>query len=644
MPDRPREPSRTHLSDPEVSRIFRSTFPREAEEKGFRTGSWRVLPRSPEELKPLHSTMLHAFATAAKLEDKTGITLLPEDEDDPVQHRTYRELYERAKIIAAALEDEGVQRGDRVVTVLDTSYEFVTSFFALQRLGAIPCPSYPPAALEKAEVSIDRIAHIAQHAGARFVITTRQLQPLLGGIANQVRGMQKILAVESLARHRAREVRAARAHGADPAFVQYTSGSTGRPKGVLLSHTNLVSNLHAIGQGLRINRSDVGISWLPLFHDMGLIGSLLNFIYWRLPMVMMSPTSFLMRPHRWLKAISDYKGTITSAPNFAYGLCVKRVRPREREGLDLSSLRLTLNGAEPVNLKTLLEFEESFAPHGFRPEAMFPVYGLAESTLAVTFPPPGEPLRSQSVDRHSLASGRVVPALGEGASAVVCVGRPIPGHEIQIVDEHGSAVREREVGHVIVRGPSVMQGYFQDPKATQAVLRKGYLWTGDLGFVGEGGLYITGRAKDLIIIRGKNHYAEDVERVAEHIEGVRAGGAVAFAVYDEDKAMDLVVLVCETKVAGESARDKLVLAVNELVAQECGLPVDEVVLVPPGVIPKTSSGKRQRAVCRQRYLDDELVAARTGKLKLALVFARSGAGFLRMLNRRFLKRQREPDE
>jgi len=643
-PKGPFEPGRDHLHDPEVSRVFRSTFPASAEDTGFRTGSWRVLPKSPEELKPLYPTILHAFAAAARHEERIGITLLPEDEDDPVQHQSYRLLYEKSKLVAAALEEEGIRKGDRVVLVLPTSFEFVIAFFAVQRLGAVPCPSYPPAALEKSEVGIERIAHIAQHAGAQVVLANRALQTLLGGLAHEVPALRRVLSIEKLLRFRAREVRSARAHFDDPAFVQYTSGSTGSPKGVLLSHGNLVSNLHAIGQGLRVRRGDVGVSWVPLYHDMGLIGSLLNFIYWRLPMVMMSPTSFLMRPHRWLKAITDYKGTITSAPNFAYSLCSKRIKPRERSGFDLSSLRLTLNGAEPVNLKTLLDFQEAFGPCGFKPEAMFPVYGLAESTLAVTFPPPGEPLRSRSVDRALLAAGRVRTATGEGSVQLVCCGIPIPGHEVQCVDEKGRPVGEAEVGHVLVRGPSLMQGYFQDPKATQAVLRAGWLWTGDLGFVDEGGLYLTGRAKDLIIVRGKNHYAEDVERVAEHVEGTRAGGVVAFAVYDEEKASDLVVLVCETKLTDEAAREMVVAAVSERVSLECGLTVDEVVLVPPGTLPKTSSGKRQRSLCRQRYLDDELVPSRTGKLKLALVFARSGAGFLRMLNRRFLRAQHAPAE
>jgi acyl-CoA synthetase (AMP-forming)/AMP-acid ligase II len=656
MPDTPRP------SDPEVSRIFRSTFPRqEFEDSGFRTGSWRVLPRSAEELKPLHPTLLHAFAAAARLEEKAGITLLPEDEDDKVLHQSYRELYERSKLVSAALEAAGVRRGDRIVLVLPTSFEFVICFFACQRLQAVPCPSYPPAALEKAEVALERIAHITAHAQAAFIITNRSLQPLLGGIAHRVRGMRDILVAESLLRHRAREAKSARAHATDAAFVQYTSGSTGSPKGVMLSHHNLVANLHAIGQGLRVRRTDIGMSWLPTYHDMGLIGGLLFFIYWRLPLVLMPPTAFLMRPVRWLKAIQDYRATVTAAPNFAYGLCVKRVRARDREGLDLSSLRLTLNGAEPVNLKTLNEFHQSFAPHGFKPEAMFPVYGLAEATLAVTFPPPGEPLRALSVDRQSLADGRVVPALGEGAAHLVCVGRPVPGHDVQVVDERGRTVVERQVGHVLVRGPGVMQGYFGgagfagdgrrpegrsmiDPKATQAVLRGGWLWTGDLGFIGDGGLYIAGRAKDLIIVRGKNHYAEDVERVAEKAEGVRPGGAVAFAVYDEEQARDLVVIVCETRLDDESQRETLVGKVSELVSAECSLPVDEVVLVPPGTIPKTSSGKRQRALCRKRYLDDTLLPEQTSALKLALVFARSGAGFLRMLNRRFLRGQREPDE
>jgi acyl-CoA synthetase (AMP-forming)/AMP-acid ligase II len=360
-----------------------------------------------------------------------------------------------------------------------------------------------------------------------------------------------------------------------------------------------------------------------------------------------------MQPIRWLRTITKHKGTLSPAPNFAYSFCVKRLRPRDRAGIDLSSWRLALNGAEPVNLRTLRDFAETFAPLGFKASALYPVYGLAESALALTFPDLHKAaadkeehvanwVRHLVVDRAELAAGRVVERQGQGTMALVGVGRAVPGHEVHVVDDKGRRVGERTVGHVIARGPSVMRGYFANPEATAKVLRNGWLWTGDLGFFSEGELFITGRAKDLIIIRGKNFYAEDLERIAERIEGVRGGGAVAFGVYDEERAADVSVMVCESTEKDPAKREALVAKVAERIAAQSGLSLDEVVLVPPGSVPKTSSGKRQRALTRQLYLAGTLVPKHTGTLKLAWVFARSGAGLLSLLKRRLTGR-REPD-
>ncbi len=308
----------------EVSRIFRSTFPADFERDDFRTGAWRRMPTRPEDLKPLHPTMLHAFAAAARLEEKIGITLIPEDEDEPEQHFSYAHLYDRSKRIAAALQKRGLKRGDRVVLVLPTSFEFVLALFAVQRLGAIPCPSYPPAALEKAEVGLQRIEHIARHCDASACITTAKLLPLLGSLAKHVKGLHDIVAVEALLGSDARGAPKAVSHASDPAFIQYTSGSTGHPKGVLLSQANLVANIHASGQALRIGRRDAVCSWLPLYHDMGLIGGLLFAVYWRLPLALMAPTTFLLRPARWLWTIQKHKSTLTASPNFGYRACAVR--------------------------------------------------------------------------------------------------------------------------------------------------------------------------------------------------------------------------------------------------------------------------------------------------------------------------------
>jgi acyl-CoA synthetase (AMP-forming)/AMP-acid ligase II len=636
-----------------VSAVFRSSFPAERSTGSFRTGAWALgVARTEDELKPLHPTMLHALSAAARLSPERGIALIPEDEDEADGFLSYADLYAKGRAVAGALQAKGFRRGDRALLVMPTGADLIIAFFGVQLAGGIPVPSYPPAALEKTELALERLKHIAKHSGAKACLASASLIPLLGEVALSVKSIDHLRTVQSLLDEKARPAKA-HAVSSDPAFIQYTSGSTGNPKGVLLTHRNLAANVHAIGQALKIRRTDVTVSWLPLYHDMGLIGVLLFSVYWRLPLALMPPTAFLMRPVRWLQAISKYKGTLSPAPNFAYALCAKRIRPRDREGLDLSTWRLALNGAEPVNLRTLRDFTEAFAPHGFKASALYPVYGLAESSLAVTFPDlhsgsrlknasVGDWVRHLVVDRTELAAGRVVERKGQGTMAVVSVGRSVPGHEVLVVDDKGRPLKERSVGHVIARGPSVMKGYYADAEATAKVLRSGWLWTGDLGFFDAGELFITGRAKDLIIIRGKNFYAEDLERIAERIERVRPGGAVAFGVYDEERAADVSVMVCETKVEDAAQRQVLAGQVSEQVATQSGLVLDEVVLVPPGTVPKTSSGKRQRALTRQLYLEHELVPKRTGTLKLAWVFARSGAGLLSLLKRRITGR-REPD-
>ena len=639
------------MPGPPDSRAFRSSFP-DLTDPGFRSAAWRSgVPTRAEDLVPIHATLVDAMASAARLGEKVGITLIADDEEAAEEIRSYRQLWAEIKDVAFELAARGVLRGDRVLIVLPTSYEFVLAFFAVQRLGAVPVPSYPPAALERVETGLERLAHIGNHSRSAWCLTTRALRPVIGDLALRVKTLRRIMAVDTIL-EQADDDDDERASLSipqlvapkpeDPALIQYTSGSTGNPKGVLLTHANVTANIHAAGLASHVSRSDSMTSWLPLYHDMGLVGGLLFAIYWRMRLVLMSPTAFLMRPSRWLWAFHNHKTTLTAAPNFAYALCVRRVRPADRQGLDLSSWRLALNGAEPVNQKTVSQFIETFAPHGFRPETMYPVYGLAESVVAVTFPTPGDPLRFESVDRSELASGSVVPAEGEGAVVLACVGKAVPGHSVMVADENGHELADCEVGHIVVRGPSLMQGYYKDPNASGKVLRDGWLWTGDLGYVKDGGLYVAGRVKDLIIVRGKNFYAEDIERVAEAVEGARSGGTVAFAVYDEDAARDVVVIVCETKVESEAAESKMAEAILESVGQTCGLTVDEVVFVSPGTIPKTSSGKRQRSLTRERYLKHALVPDKTGKLALANVFARSAAGLLAMIGRQMRGRRHEP--
>ncbi len=628
-------------------RIFRPTFP-DVEHSGFRTSAWQAgVAHSAQDLKPYHSTLLHAFATAAKLEEKVGITLIHAATErgapDVEEQHSFRAIYHGATRMAGALGALGVKKGERVLLVLPTSFELITAFFAIEMLGAIPVPTYPPTGL-RVEMAIDRLCHVARHSGSRVCLTNRQIHSFLGELALRVEGMQHIVDVEDVAGKSTVPLADLRASGNDPAFIQYTSGSTGYPKGVLLAHENLVANIHAIGQAMQIRRTDVVVSWLPLYHDMGLIGALLFSIYWRLPLVLMDPVSFLAKPSRWLWAIHRHRGTLSPAPNFAYALCARRVKPTERAGLDLSSWRLALNGAEPVNYRTVQAFHDMYEGHGFSASAMLPVYGLAESSLAVTFPMSGQPPRCEVVDRDALANGFAVRAEGQdNPFAVVSVGSAVPGHEVVVVSQEGERLPEREVGHILVRGPSLMRGYYDDSEATAAVMRDGWLWTGDLGFFAGGELYVTGRAKDLIILRGRNIYAEDLERIAERVEGVRPGGAYAFAVYDDAKATDRVVMVIESRIGEKPAMAALVDKVSEAVMEMSDVKLDEVAIVGPGTVPKTSSGKKQRSLCRELYLKHGLKEPPSRKVALGLFFVRSRAGFLLAGAKKLIqRRRREP--
>ncbi len=629
--------------DGEISRVFRSSFPHE-ESKAFRTNTWRF--GVAESLEPLYPTMLHAFAHAAKRDATTGITMLDDRAERPEQQRSYRELYHQSVSVAAHLAQHGVKPGDRVVIVLPTCFEFVTTFFAVQLLGAVPVPSYPPAALERAAKAIERLRHVVASAGAGLCVTNVKLLTLLGQLATDG-GVAKFVTVESLRSGDKASVPKVPRSDDDPAFIQFTSGSTDRPKGVLLTQSNLVMNIHAMGQAMRITRDDRGASWLPLYHDMGLIGGLLTSIYWHMPLALMSPLAFMADPLRWLRTIDRHKASISPAPNFAYALCAKRAakHPDQVTGLDLSTWRVALNGAESVSKDVLDEFQAAFGPLGFKRTAMLPVYGLAEASLAVTFPDVDDAPEWEVVDRHALAAGHAMTIDAQHANAMtlVSVGTSLPGHEFIVVDEHGHELPEKEVGHVVTRGPSIMEGYYGDPAKTAQVLLDGTLWTGDLGYVSAGRLFITGRTKDLVIVRGRNYYSEDLERMAATVPGVRGGGVVAFAVHDDSDSTEVAVMVCETRETDPDARIEIVRKVSDVVANGSGIRLDEVVLAEPGTIPKTSSGKPQRSLTRARYLNNELGPAKAGKLDIALVFVRSGAGFLASGAKRLLGSRREPD-
>ncbi len=392
----------------------------------------------------------------------------------------------------------------------------------------------------------------------------------------------------------------------------------------MLSHRNLLHNIHGIGVASAMTDNDVGISWLPMYHDMGLIGGFLSTMYWNIPLVLMAPEAFIFRPIWWLENISKYRVTMGVAPNFGYHYCVTRIEDKDVHKLDLGSWRLALNGAEPVDRVTLNKFLEKFKPCGLREDIFLPVYGMAEDSLAATFP---------SLDRTTVARRFMRSKLEEDDRAVdsnsqnsqeyidlVSVGYPLVGQEIRIVDDHGKILHEREVGEICVKSPSLMSGFYKNPKATKEAVRDGWLHSGDMGFVLDGMLFISGRKKEMIIKRGKNIYPYDIERIASTVKGIRKGCCAAFDVHNEEQGTEDLVLVCETTVKDKKELERLRQEVHSEILAKLGIAPDDIRLVPRESIPKTTSGKTQRFLCKKIYLEGELIP---NKSKNLLVLAKT---------------------
>lgn len=543
------------------------------------------------------------------------------DQGQELRTLSYSALLAGAWAVSSGLAERGLRAGQTVALMLPTSDEFFFAFMGILLAGGIPVPIYPPFKANRLEEYAQRQSRILQNAEVRFLITFRQAEKLAKLLRAGIPTLKEVLAVADLSRPekgesdavqqviRSENEQGRRSTRDSIALIQYTSGSTGDPKGVVLTHANLIANIRAIGAAINLQPADVGVSWLPLYHDMGLIGSWLCALYFGVPIVILSPLAFLSSPERWLWAIHRHRGTVSPAPNFAYELCARKIDERSIEGLDLSSWRAALNGAEPVSPETLERFTRRFEPYGFRPEALLPVYGLAESSVALTFPPLGRRPRVDCIEReHFEKTGEAQSCSATDSAAVkfVSEGKPIAGHEIRVVDDNGVEVGERRQGHIQFRGPSAMQGYFRNPAATQAVMQNGWVETGDLGYVADGELYVTARLKDVIIKGGRNLYPQEIEEVASQVGGVRRGCVAAFGVPDAAMGTERLVVVAETR---ETRRDVLERITSEVIARTdalLGLPPDVVRLVSPQTVPKTSSGKIRREACRQMYLSGEL--------------------------------------
>ena len=545
---------------------------------------------------------------------------------------TYGELYEEAQRCAAELARRGVPAGGRVALMLPTSRSFYVSYAGVLLAGAIPVPIYPPFRADRIEEYASRQAAILQNAGVCMLLTFREAEAVARLLKPRVPSLAEVADAEKLLD--AADAAPPPPPGALPfhltgsrvrkatdiALLQYTSGSTGDPKGVVLTHANLLANIRAIGEAVELSPKDVVVSWLPLYHDMGLIGAWLVPLHFGIPVAVMSPLAFLTRPERWLQAFHKYGGTLAAAPNFAYELCVRKIADKDVVGLDLGTWRAALNGAEPVNPQTLERFAERFARYGFRREAQLPVYGLAEAALAVTVPPLHRGPLVDRVQREAFtAEGRAIPAGPEDASAIsfVSSGKPIPRHDVRVVDASGREIADRTEGFLWFRGPSATSGYYENPEATAALFPQGpaggeYAWvnSGDRAYRAGGEIYVTGRVKDIIIKGGRNLYPHEVEELAAQAEGIRRGCIVAFGVNDETAGTEKLVVVAESREREASRRAAIAAAVTEKVSQGLGLPPDKVELIPPGGIPKTSSGKLRREETKQLYLDGKLSAGR----------------------------------
>ncbi|ELY22071.1 non-ribosomal peptide synthetase [Vreelandella titanicae] len=532
----------------------------------------------------------------------------------------YATLERRSRALASELQ-QWFPAGERALILLDNDEHYVVAFFACLYAGVIAVPVFPPESAKQQHLA--RLLAIAADSQAACVLTSTTIIDVVAS-ASEGFGSAELIPVDAVDESRAEHWIEHRPKRGDLAFLQYTSGSTATPKGVMVSHGNLMANERAIETGFSIGADDVFVSWLPLYHDMGLIGGLLQPIYRGIPAVLMSPTFFLQRPVRWLEAISRHRGTISGGPDFAYRLCLERIRDEQLEALDLSSWRVAFSGAEPVRHDTLTGFIERFRPAGFAADTAAPCYGLAEATLLVSCNSRGTGVVGTAFSQQSLAEGKAASAV-EGNTLVGC-GTPEPGHAIDIVDPEGlHSLPSGEVGEIWVNGPSVAHGYWQNPEATaQAfVTRDGVSWqrtddadaqnhdarddrwlrTGDLGFLHEGQLYIAGRIKDLIILRGHNVYPQDIESAIEaEVEAVRKGRVAAFAVTTPEGAEGIGI-------AAEVSRgiqklvpaEKLVEALSETVGSTCHEPLSVVLLLNPGGLPKTSSGKLQRSACRQGW-------------------------------------------
>ena len=517
----------------------------------------------------------------------------------------YAQLHDEARACAANLQSLGVAPGDHVALLGPTSRPLVTAIQAIWLAGATVVVLPLPMRLSSIEEFVGQTRVRITNADVSLVLVDPELAPFI----EPEPGDPPMVGWDALAPGAGRAGAEAFERPDDDldrlAILQFTSGSTSDPKGVMLPHRTVGANLDAIGLATSLDPDDdVLVSWLPLYHDMGLVGLLSLSLTTGTPLVLGAPTDFMAAPARWMEWMSTYGGTATAGPNFSYVLAARALRRADQ--LDLSRLRIALNGAEPVDPATVAAFIEAGERHGLRPGAVFPAFGMAEVAIAGTFPEPMSGLRIDAVDQRVLETERYAAPVDpsfEGSRHLAILGRPVEGLEIRVVDPiTGDVLKDREVGELEIRGTSVTPGYYKRPDVNAEVFHDGWLRTGDLAYLLDGEMVMCGRIKDVIIVGGRNVFPEDIERAIADVEGVRAGNVIAFGV-DGSQGKEGLVVVAESK-ADDLTEVRRTVA--QRVRDAVGLPAKDIVLVAPGSLPKTSSGKLQRSLCKVRYLGAEL--------------------------------------
>jgi acyl-CoA synthetase (AMP-forming)/AMP-acid ligase II len=542
----------------------------------------------------------------------------------------WSDVYWRAEKMCGGLQRLGVAPGDRVALVFPTSIEFFDTFFGVILAGAVPVPLYPPVRLGRLEEYATRTSRMLSAVSPELVLADARVLRLLG---TAMRGVAPELGCRTPREVPAETGDAVERAAGDLALIQFSSGTTVDPKPVALSHRAVVAQAVALNANWpdTDGRVHSGVSWLPLYHDMGLIGCVFTALERPGSMTLIPPEIFLTRPAIWLRAISRYRATVSVAPNFGYGLCVEKIRDEELEGVDLSSWKVGLNGAEPVVPRVMRRFERRFEPWGLRPETLTPVYGLSEATLAVTFSRLDQPYASRKFDREALSrNGRAVES-SDGLE-IASVGRPIAGFQVRVVDPENRDLPASQVGRLVIRGPSVMEGYYGRPDATEEIFSNGWLDTGDLGFLYRDELYLTGRAKDVLILRGRSHSPTEVEAAVDRVKGLRTGCSVAVSWLPDEADGEEMVLFVEAKHAvPQRAYREIADQCRAAVRAATGLNADVVEVLTPGTLPRTSSGKLRRQEALRRFLRDELAPPdRVTPLRLAGAAVRSSLELARM--------------